>query len=120
MKPSICVAGTTGFTEALMKSLFRAAAAAAALVLIPSIVFAQASITGVVKDASGAVLPGVTVEAASDALIEKVRSAVSDANGLYLIQDLRPGTYSVSFKLTGFSTVVRQGIELSGSFAAKI
>ena len=67
------------------------------IVLIPSITYAQGSIAGIVKDASGAVLPGVTVEAASDVLIEKVRSAVSDANGQYRIEDLRPGTYSVTF-----------------------
>jgi hypothetical protein len=82
--------------------------------------FAQAAIAGVVKDASGAVLPGVTVEASSDALIEKTRSAVSDGTGTYRIVDLRPGTYSVSFTLTGFSTVKRDGIELSGSFTATI
>jgi hypothetical protein len=105
--------------EALMKTLFRAMAATA-LVLLPSMVWAQASITGVVKDASGAVLPGVTVDAASPVLIEKVRSAVTDGSGQYRIEDLRPGTYVVTFKLTGFSTVERQGIELSGSFAARI
>ena len=82
--------------------------------------FAQASITGVVKDASGAVLPGVTVEAASPVLIEKVRSAVTDGTGQYRIVDLRPGTYTVTFTLTGFSTVKREGIELTGSFVATI
>src|SRR5262245_7398873 len=70
--------------------------------LVPSVVFAQASITGVVKDASGAVLPGVTVEASSPALIEKVRAAVTDEVGRYRIVDLRSGTYAVSFALTGF------------------
>jgi protocatechuate 3,4-dioxygenase beta subunit len=70
---------------------------------------AQASITGVVKDSSGAVLPGVTVEAASPALIEKVRSAVTDESGRYRIVDLRPGTYTVSFSLTGFSVVSKRG-----------
>src|SRR5438046_5052604 len=78
------------------------------------------TIAGVVKDTSGAVLPGVTVEAASPALIEKVRSAVTDANGQYRIEDLRPGTYAVTFKLAGFSAVQRPGIELTGTFAAKI
>jgi hypothetical protein len=87
---------------------------------LPAIAFAQASITGVVKDTSGAVLPGVTVEVASPALIEKTRSAVSDGTGQYRIVDLRPGTYSVTFTLTGFSTVKREGIELSGSFVASI
>jgi hypothetical protein len=104
-----------------MRSLFRVAGAAVlVLILVPSVARAQASITGVVKDGSGAVLPGVTVEASSPVLIEKVRSAVTDGSGQYRIEDLRPGTYVVTFKLTGFSTVERPGIELTGSFAAKI
>jgi hypothetical protein len=90
------------------------------LTLLPALAFAQASITGVVKDTSGAVLPGVTVEVASPALIEKTRTAVSDGSGQYRIVDLRPGTYSVSFTLTGFSSVKREGIELTGSFVATI
>src|SRR5437867_1150897 len=73
------------------------------------------SFAGVVKDTSGAVLPGVTVEASSPALIEKVRSVVTDNTGQYKIVDLRPGTYSVTFSLTGFSTVKREGLELTGS-----
>jgi hypothetical protein len=92
----------------------------AVLVLLPSAVLAQASISGVVKDASGGVLPGVTVEAASPDLIEKVRSATTDASGQYRIVDLRAGTYSVTFTLPGFSTVKREGIELSGSFTAVV
>src|SRR5262245_44148694 len=90
------------------------------LVIIPASAYAQASITGVVKDASGAVLPGVTVEAASDALIEKVRSAVSDGTGQYRIVDLRPGLYPVPYTLPGCSTVKREGIELTGSFVATV
>src|SRR3954466_16200761 len=90
------------------------------LVLVPAMAFAQASITGVVKDASGAVLPGVTVEVASPALIEKTRSAVTDGTGTYRVVDLRPGTYSVTFTLTGFSSVKRDGVELTGSFNATI
>ena len=90
------------------------------LAILPASAFAQATITGVVKDASGAVLPGVTVEAASPVLIEKVRSAVTDGTGQYRIVDLRPGTYSVTFTLPGFSTVKREGIELTGSFVASI
>src|SRR5687768_16049485 len=86
-----------------------------ALVLLPSTVFAQAAITGVARDTSGGVLPGVTVEAASPALIEKVRSAVSDDTGQYRIVDLRPGTYSLTVTLPGFRTVKREGIELTGS-----
>jgi hypothetical protein len=82
--------------------------------------YAQASITGLVKDSSGAVLPGVTVEASSPELIEKVRTAVTDEGGRYRIVDLRTGTYSVTFVLTGFSTVRREGITLTGSFTATI
>jgi hypothetical protein len=89
-------------------------------ILVPSVVYAQASIAGGVRDTSGAVLPGVTVEAASPALIEKVRSVVTDGSGQYRIVDLRPGTYSVTFTLTGFSVVKREGIELTGSFNATI
>ena len=69
------------------------------LLLVPVAAYAQASITGVVKDTSGAVLPGVTVEASSPALIEKVRTAVSDSTGQYRIESLRPGTYVVTFTL---------------------
>jgi hypothetical protein len=90
------------------------------LLLLPSIALAQASIAGVVKDASGAVLPGVTVEAASPALIEKVRSVVTDDTGQYRIVDLRPGTYTVSFSLPGFNSVKREGIALTGSFVASV
>src|SRR5687767_11823156 len=94
----------------------RAACVLLVLVLVPSVAFAQATITGVVKDASGGVLPGVTVEAASPTLIERVRSTVTDASGQFRIVDLRTGSYSVTFSLPGFSTVKREGIELSGAF----
>jgi hypothetical protein len=77
-------------------------------------------IAGVVKDATGAVLPGVTVEASSPALLERVRTATTDSQGLYNITDLRPGLYTVTFTLTGFNTVRREGIELTGSFTATI
>jgi hypothetical protein len=90
------------------------------IVLIPTAGLAQAVIAGTIKDTSGAILPGVTVEAASPALIEKVRTAVSDGTGQFRIEDLRPGTYSVTFSLTGFSSVRREGIELTGSFTATI
>jgi hypothetical protein len=96
------------------------AVSALLLLLSSTSAFAQASITGVVKDASGGVLPGVSVEAASPALIEKVRTAVTDGTGQYRIEDLRPGTYSVTISLTGFSTYKREGIELSGTFTATI
>src|SRR5881394_2948169 len=81
---------------------------------------AAGSIAGVVQDASGAVLPGVTVEASSPVLIEKVRTAVTDGNGRFQIVDLRPGPYRVVFSLTGFSTVVRDGIELTGSAVTRV
>ena len=86
------------------------------LLMAPALAFAQASITGVVKDTSGSVLPGVTVAAASPVLIEKVRSVVTDGTGQYRIVDLRPGTYSVTFTLQGFATVQRDGIGLTGAF----
>ena len=90
------------------------------VLLIPTGVLAQASITGVVRDSSGGVLPGVTVEAASPVLIEKVRSAVTDNGGQYRIVDLRPGTYTVTFSLPGFTTIRREGIELAGSVTITI
>src|SRR5579862_6993959 len=92
------------------------------LLLLPAAVSAQdsASISGVVKDKAGAGMAGVTVEAASPVLIEKVRSVTTDGTGRYRIVDLPPGTYSVTFKAAGFSTAVQEGIELSGSFAATV
>jgi hypothetical protein len=81
---------------------------------------AQASIAGVVRDGSGAVLPGVTVEASSPALIEKTRSAVTDGSGQYRIVDLGPGRYTVSFTLTGFKTVRREDVVLEGAFTAQV
>ena len=77
-------------------------------------------IIGKVKDTEGGPLPGVTIEARSPALIEGVRSAVSDGSGLYSIEALRPGTYSVTFTLPGFSTFVRDGIELTSGFTANV
>jgi hypothetical protein len=89
--------------------------------MTPGIVFAQAAgIAGVVRDASGAVLPGVTVEAASPALIERTRTATTDAQGQYKILDLRPGTYTVTFTLPGFSTIKREAIELPAQFTATV
>ena len=96
---------------------------AIALLVLPSSAFAQGqtgSIAGSVKDTTGAVLPGVTVEAASPALIEKFRTAVTDSQGAYKIVDLRPGVYSVTFSLPGFSSVRREGIELTTAFTANV
>jgi Carboxypeptidase regulatory-like domain len=89
---------------------------------VPPALFAQAtaSIAGVVQDTSGAILPGVTVEASSPALIEKVRTVVTDSAGQYKIEQLRGGVYTVTFTLSGFSTLRREGIELSGSFTATV
>src|SRR3989337_1881828 len=92
----------------------------AAVLALPSSVFAQGTLTGTVRDASGGVLPGVTVEATSPALIEKVRTAVTDENGVYRIIDLRPGTYTLTYTLAGFNTVTRQGVELGSNFTATI
>ena len=95
---------------------------ASSFLLIPTTLCAQSatsgSIAGVVRDTSGAVLPGVTVEAASPALIEKVRSVVTDGQGNYKIVDLRPGTYSVTFTLPGFATSKVEGIELPPGFTS--
>src|SRR5262245_12992179 len=107
-------------TKEVIVRLFRVLLSFAACVLLPAAVFAQASIAGIVKDSSGAVLPGVTVEASSPALIEKVRTAVTDGTGQYRIENLRPGTYSVTFTLTGFSAIKREGLELTGSFTAAV
>src|SRR5690242_10044342 len=92
----------------------------ACLLALPSAARAQSAIAGVVKDSSGAVLPGVTVEAASDALIEKSKVAVTDGSGQYKIIDLRPGTYVVTFTLTGFQTFKREGLELPSDFTATV
>ena len=97
-----------------MRSLARIVIAAISVWLCATSAQAQ-TIAGIVRDTSGAILPGVTVEASSPALIEKVRAGVTDASGQYRIVDLRPGTYSVSFMLPGFSTVIRQEVELTGS-----
>jgi hypothetical protein len=94
--------------------------AAFLVLLLPSVTFAQSSIAGVVRDDTGGVLPGVTVEAASPALIEKTRSVVSDDQGQYKIVDLRPGEYSVTFTLQGFNTFKRDGITLQANTVATV
>ena len=103
-----------------MRIFLRAILLMAVSILLPASAFAQASIAGSTRDSSGAVLPGVSVEASSPALIEKVRTAVTDDRGLFRIVSLPPGTYSVTFSLPGFNQVRRDGIELSGSFTAQI
>ena len=96
---------------------------ALALTAVPALAAAQTvsgEIRGTVRDSSGGVLPGVTVEASSPVLIEKARTVVSSGTGQYAIEDLRPGTYTVTFSLSGFTTVKREGIQLAGSFIATI
>ena len=92
--------------------------------LVPSAAGAQTalsgSIAGVARDASGGVLPGVTVEASSPALIERTRSAVTDGQGLYRIVSLVPGVYTVTFSLEGFSGLKRDGLELTTGFTAQV
>jgi len=90
------------------------------LVMIPASAFAQATLSGVVKDTSGGVLPGVNVEASSPVLIEKTRAAVTDSTGLYRIPDLPPGIYKVTFTLSGFATVNREGVEMAGGGVTSI
>ena len=93
---------------------------ACSLVLLPTAAWSQTSLAGVVRDTSGAVLPGVTVEAASPALIEKVRAVVTDSQGAYRIVDLRPGPYTVTFTLPGFNTFRRTDINLRAEFTATV
>src|SRR5215472_2804694 len=90
------------------------------LLALPATAHAQSAFAGVVKDATGAVLPGVTVEAASPVLIEQTRSVITDANGAYRIENLRPGTYTLTFSLPGFSSVKREGVELAANFTATV
>ena len=92
------------------------------LVLMPLSVSAQqaSGIAGAVQDDTGGVLPGVTVEVASPALIEGIRTAFTDGEGRYNVTPLPPGTYSVTFTLPGFSTIIREGVELTGGFTAAI
>src|SRR5438093_7026450 len=92
----------------------------ALILLLPAASYAQSAIAGVVKDTTGAVLPGDTVEASSPVLIEQTRSATTDSQGQYKILDLRPGTYSVTFSVAGFTTVKRDAIELPANFIAPV
>jgi hypothetical protein len=105
-----------------MRRFVKAILVLAALVIIPATAHAQASasIVGTVKDSSGAVIPGVSVEASSPVLIEKTRSAITNESGQYSIESLRPGAYTVTFTLPGFTSVKREGIELAGAFVATV
>ena len=103
-----------------MRYRLRIAMVLACLLVVPVAAFAQGTISGVVKDASGAILPGVTVEASSPTLIEKTRTVVTDGSGQYQIVNLRPGTYSVTFTLAGFETSKRDGLQVSGSLVASL
>src|SRR5687768_10976207 len=91
-----------------------------ALLLAPTVALAQSVIAGQVRDNTGAVLPGVAVEASSPVLIEKSRAVVTDGEGRYSIVNLRPGVYQVSFALAGFTTVVRSDLELPADFTATV
>ena len=94
--------------------------AAALVLLVPVAASAQSGFAGVVRDTTGGVLPGVTVEATSPALIEKVRTVVTDSQGVYRIVDLRPGRYNITFSLAGFSSLIREGIDLPATFTATV
>jgi len=98
-----------------MRALATGSFLIAALLLLATPAFSQATLTGIARDTSGAILPGVTVEAASPVLIEKSRSVVTDGTGQYRIVDLKPGTYTVTFTLSGFSTIKREQVELTGA-----
>ena len=87
---------------------------------LPAVAFGQAAIAGSVTDSSGAPMAGVTVEASSPALIEKIRATVTDGTGRSRIENLRPGTYSVTFTFKGWRPHQENGIELAGSFTATV
>ena len=105
------------------RSFFVCVATVTSLVVLPVTAFgqaAQSALAGVVKDTTGAVLPGVTVEASSPALIEKVRVVTTDSSGVYRIVDLRPGVYSIVFTLPGFNSVRMENFELRADFTATV
>jgi hypothetical protein len=103
-----------------MRTMIRTLLLVGVAAMLPNAAWAQVALAGTVKDASGAVLPGVTVEASSPVLIEKTRTATTDATGQYRIESLQPGTYSVTFSLSGFSTLKHEDVELSGTGVVKI
>jgi hypothetical protein len=97
--------------------------AAVVLLVLPVLAYSQTSqsaLAGVVRDTTGGVLPGVTVEAASPALIERVRAVTTDSSGVYRIVDLRPGIYTITFTLPGFNTVRVENFELRADFTATV
>src|SRR6185436_10651286 len=98
-----------------MRTNIRIVVLAGLVVILPGAAWAQSALAGTVKDASGAVLPGVTVEASSPVLIEKTRSATTDSAGQYRIESLQPGPYTVTFTLAGFSTLKRDDVIVSGT-----
>ena len=104
------------------RNLFAALGALVALLVVPAMAHAQGlgGIAGIVTDTTGAILPGVTVEVSSPALIEGTRAAVSDGQGRYSVISLAPGTYAVTFTLPGFSVVKREGVTLSAGFTAPV
>src|SRR6187397_1970784 len=105
--------------DVAMRGFAKLVVLATCLTLVPAAARPQgAAIAGVVKDTSGAALPGVSVEAASPVLIETIRTAVTDGSGQYKIISLLPGTYTVTFTLQGFSTVKHYGVEVTGSTTA--
>jgi hypothetical protein len=103
-----------------MRGIVRGLTALTLFLLVPAAAHAQATLAGIVRDTSGAVLPGVNVEASSPVLIEKVRTAITDSTGRYTIADLRPGAYRLTFSLPGFTTIVREGVQLSGTAVVSI
>src|SRR4051812_41307270 len=118
MRPGSLKEDSMSRCGSVLRTLARNAPALLMLaILAPAAAYAQGpSITGVVKDTSGAVLPGVTVEASSAALIERTRSVVTDGTGQYRFVDLKPGAYTITFTLPGFNTFKREGVELAGDF----
>jgi hypothetical protein len=106
--------------EVCMRTILRILVLVGVAVILPGAAWAQVTLAGTVKDASAAVLPGVTVEASSPVLIEKVRTATTDAAGQYRIESLQPGTYTVTFALAGFSVLKRENVVMSGTGVVKI
>src|SRR5438105_14066550 len=103
-----------------MRTILRILILVGVAVILPTAAWAQVALAGTVKDALGAVLPGVTVEASSPVLIERTRAATTDGSGQYRIESLQPGTYSVTFTLAGFSILKRDDVVLSGTGVVKI